>query len=96
MVPILITTDPVLLGFAQTSLADAGIEAVMADQYTSAIEGSIGVLPQRLLVAPATWHQARQVLADLGLEADLVAEDAAAAAQTAGFSPNSQTTIAKP
>lgn len=71
---IVITTDPVLLSFARSVLADAGIEAEVADQYTSSIEGSVGVLPRRLLVHEHNRAAARRALDDAGLGAELVAE----------------------
>ena len=69
---VLLTTDPVLLGFARVVLADSGITALLADQYTSAIEGSLGIFPRRLLVPADAWHRARRALEDAGLEAELV------------------------
>ena len=67
MRPIVITTDAVLLSFAKAILADARIEALELDQFTSAIEGSIGILPRRVLVAEADWTAARRILTEAGL-----------------------------
>ncbi len=67
------TTDPVLLGFAGAVLADSGISSVVADQFTSAIEGSLGIFPRRLLVAPDAWERAQRALRQAGLAAELVA-----------------------
>ena len=72
---ILITTDPVLLSFAGSVLSDAGIEAVVADQYTSSIEGSVGVLPRRLTVREDNWRAARAALDAAGLAGELVQND---------------------
>ena len=69
---VLTTTDPVLLGFAEVVLADAGIFALVADRFTSAIEGSMGIFPCRLLVPDDDWARARLVLAAAGLGAELV------------------------
>ena len=74
MRPLVFTTDPVLLGFARAVLADSGIDAVVADQYTSAVEGSVGIFPRRLLVLPEAWHRARRALEAAGLGAELVPE----------------------
>jgi Putative prokaryotic signal transducing protein len=70
MRPVLLTTDPVLLSFARAVLADSGIDVMIADQFTSAIEGSLGIFPRRLLVPDEAWHRARTALkqADLGHE----------------------------
>lgn len=40
-----------LLNYAQAVLAEAGIEAIVFDNHTSVMEGSLGVLPRRLMVA---------------------------------------------
>ncbi len=72
---ILITTDIVLMSFAKTVLEGAGIEATEADQYTSVIEGSVGVLPRRLMVADDTLPQARAALVAEGLGDNLVADE---------------------
>lgn len=51
MRPILKTNDPVLLSFARSLLADAGIESVVFDENASVMDGSLGILPRRLMVA---------------------------------------------
>lgn len=60
--------DPVLLSFVEALLRDAGIAAVIADANMSVLEGSIGILPRRILVEAERLEDARQVLreADLG------------------------------
>ena len=64
---VLVTSnDPVRLSFLTALLADAGIEAVMLDAHTSAIEGSIGAIPRRLMVATEDERRARQVLREAG------------------------------
>jgi Putative prokaryotic signal transducing protein len=69
---VLMTTDPVLLSFARTVLEDAGISAMVADQFTSAIEGSVGIFPRRLMVPSDAWDQARAALTEAGLARELV------------------------
>lgn len=65
---IIRSNDPVLMSYAQVLLRDAGMEAVVADQNMSVLEGSIGILPRRLLVASGDWQRAESVLieAELG------------------------------
>ena len=64
---VLVTSnDPVRLSFLTALLADAGIKAVMLDAHTSAIEGSIGAIPRRLMVATEDERRARQVLREAG------------------------------
>ncbi|HXA26600.1 MAG TPA: DUF2007 domain-containing protein [Acetobacteraceae bacterium] len=64
---VLVTSnDPVRLSFLTVLLADAGIAAVVLDAHTSAIEGSIGAIPRRLMVATEDEPRARRVLAEAG------------------------------
>ena len=62
------TNDPVLLSFAEALLRDAGIPTVLADSNMSIMEGSIGILPRRLLVETDSYEAACRVMreADLG------------------------------
>ena len=66
---IIRSNDPVLLGFAEVLLRDAGLEAVLMDQNMSVMEGSIGILQRRLMVAPDDLATARRVLIDSDLGA---------------------------
>ncbi len=61
-----ITNDPVRLSFLTALLADAGITAVTLDVHASAIEGSIGAIPRRLMVAADDEVRARRILAEAG------------------------------
>jgi hypothetical protein len=61
------TNDEVLLGFLQCLLDDAGIATVVLDRNMSALEGSIGILPRRLLVEDAQLERARRVLEEADL-----------------------------
>ncbi len=65
---IIRSNDPVLMSFVAVLLRDAGLTAILADQNMSVLEGSVGILPQRMLVAVDDWEQAARVLreADLG------------------------------
>jgi len=60
------SNDPVRLSFLTALLADAGIRAVVLDAHTSAIEGSIGAIPRRLMVATEDEQRARRVLQEAG------------------------------
>ena len=63
---ITITNDPVRLSFLASLLRDAGIEPILLDGHTSSMEGSIGALPRRLVVASEYATRARRVLAEAG------------------------------
>ena len=62
------TNDPVRLSFLRALLRDAGIECLVFDGFASSVEGSIGAIPRRLMVADDDAAQARAVLAEAGME----------------------------
>lgn len=63
---LLRTNDPVRLSFLTALLADARIESVILDMHTSVLEGSLGILPRRLMVPVDDWTRARYVLQSAG------------------------------
>jgi hypothetical protein len=63
MIELLRTNDLVLLTFASHVLGEAGISHVIFDSHMSVVEGSIGILPRRLMVDPDDVPAARRVLA---------------------------------
>ena len=65
---ILRSTDPTRIAFAEALLQGEGITAFVLDVHTSVLEGSIGILPRRLMVADRDAFMARAILADNGLE----------------------------
>ena len=65
------TNDVVVLSFAESLMKDAGIGCFIADQGMSILEGSLGLLPRRFLVSEDDEEDARQLLIDAGLEAEL-------------------------
>lgn len=71
---VLATNDPVLISFAQSVLNDEGIDLLVADQHMSVLEGSLGILPRRLLVAPADLFRARVALTTAGVERHLLSQ----------------------
>ncbi|MBW8282410.1 MAG: DUF2007 domain-containing protein [Rhizobium sp.] len=68
---IIRTNDAVLLSFAQSLMKDAGISCMIADQAMSILEGSLGMLPRRLLVESGRADEARTILTDAGLGDEL-------------------------
>jgi hypothetical protein len=66
---LLITNDPVLLGYVQVLLSDQDINALVFDQQSSVLEGSIGAFPCRLMVDGDDWTRAARVMKDAGLSA---------------------------
>ncbi|MBD8685784.1 MULTISPECIES: putative signal transducing protein [unclassified Rhizobium] len=65
------TNDAVLLSFSQSLMKDAGIQSLIADQGMSILEGSLGLLPRRLLVEEDRADEARCILVDAGLSDEL-------------------------
>lgn len=71
MIELLRSNDPVLISFAVALLKEAGIEHALFDQNMSVMEGSLGILPRRMLVDAGQIDEARRILAEAGLEAEL-------------------------
>jgi hypothetical protein len=69
------TNDIVLVSAVGALLDGANIHHLVLDQNMSIIEGSLGVLPRRILVHEDDVSEARQVLADAGLAHELRADD---------------------
>jgi hypothetical protein len=67
MRPVLKTNDPVQISFAEALLADAGIGHVLFDGEASVMDGSMGMLPRRLMVADEDFDHAVKILGG-GLE----------------------------
>lgn len=65
------TNNAVALSLAQTLLKDAEIMFLLADENMSILEGSIGLLPKRLLVDSDEVIRARRLMNDAGLGDEL-------------------------
>ncbi len=64
MKELLRSNDAVRLSWAEALLTAAGIEIVIADRHTSIVEGSIGAIQRRILVADEDLARARALLAE--------------------------------
>jgi hypothetical protein len=71
MLEILRSNDPVVISFAEALLKEAGIGHAIADQHMSIAEGTIGILPRRVLVDRSQYETARRILSEAGLEQEL-------------------------
>jgi hypothetical protein len=61
----------VLVSAVQALLEGAGIPHLLADQHMSVVEGSLGILPRRILVADEHAQAARTLLREAGLGHEL-------------------------
>ena len=65
------TNDAVLVSAVGALLDGAGIPHMVLDQNMSVLEGSLGILPRRILVPEERLRSARRVLTDAGLAHEL-------------------------
>jgi len=65
------TNNAVLISAIGALLDEAGIPYFLLDQNMSVLEGSIGILPRRVMVAAAHADAARTLLADAGFDREL-------------------------
>lgn len=56
------TNDMVLISWAEAILADLGIPCVVLDSHMSVVEGSLGILPRRLMVDREDFDAAQRGL----------------------------------
>lgn len=68
MKELLRTNDPTVIAFATALLEGEGIPAFAMDVHMSVLEGSIGILPRRLMVRDRDLFMARAVMRDNGIE----------------------------
>lgn len=71
---LLRSNDIVLISAIAALLDSAGIGHLVLDQHMSVMEGSIGLLPRRLLVEDDMEDRARALLEEAGFGAALVDE----------------------
>lgn len=71
MVELIRTNDVVLIGYAESLLRGAGFNVFVADNHTSVMEGSLGMIQRRILVVGDEEPGARRLLEDAGLGGEL-------------------------
>ena len=71
MKELLRSTDPTVIAFATALLDGEGIEAFDLDVHMSILDGSLGILPRRLMVRHADLFVARAVLKGNGIPTGL-------------------------
>ena len=65
------TNNAVLISAIEALLKEAGIPHVVLDQNMSVVEGSLGILPRRVMVASDHAEEARGLLTSAGLGGEL-------------------------
>ena len=70
MIEIVSSNDPVLISFVDTLLKDAGIAHSVIDTNMSVIDGSIGAIQNRVMVAEDRQDEARRLLLDAGVDVE--------------------------
>ncbi len=70
MVELLRTNDIVMISWLVALLRGEEIETFVLDTHTSVLEGSIGALPQRLMVGRENLVRARRILDDAEVDYD--------------------------
>ncbi len=68
MKEVLRTNDPTAISFAQALLTGEDIDCFVLDVHMSVLEGTIGIMPRRIMVADRDAFVASAVLRDNGLE----------------------------
>ena len=71
---LLQTTDPTVIAFAQALLEGGDIDSFVLDVHMSVFEGSLGILPRRLMVLERDWVEARSVIRANGIDEDYDAD----------------------
>ena len=68
---LLRSNDVVLLSLVEAILSDNGIGYFVADGFASAVDGSLGIIQRRVLIAGDELAQARRLLKDADLAHEL-------------------------
>ncbi|MGB3273430.1 MAG: DUF2007 domain-containing protein [Xanthobacteraceae bacterium] len=68
---LLRTNDAVTISAVGALLDGAGIPHLVLDQNMSIVEGSLGIIPRRIMVPEADWAAARRLIAEAGLAHEL-------------------------
>ena len=68
MKELLRTTDATVIAFATVLLDGEGIDVFPLDVHMSVLDGSLGILPRRLMVRDEDHAQALRVIRDNGIE----------------------------
>ena len=76
MIELMRTNDAVVISFVEALMRDAGIACFVADRNMSILDGSIGILPRRVMIDADEVERARRILTDAGIANELRSPDA--------------------
>jgi tRNA1(Val) A37 N6-methylase TrmN6 len=79
------SNDPVFISWLMAALDGAGIHALLLDQHMSIVEGSLGILPRRVLVAEDQLEAAKAIIEagpDQSVVEGIVVDDVATTADS--------------
>ncbi|MCP4073393.1 MAG: DUF2007 domain-containing protein [Hyphomicrobiales bacterium] len=65
------TNDLVLITLIEALLKEQSIDYIVLDQNMSVLEGSIGILPRRIMVVNDDFERARRILIDAEIGTEL-------------------------
>ncbi len=68
MKELLRSNDPTVIAYASALLAGEDIDCFQMDVHMSVLEGSIGIMPRRVMVADGDLFMARAILRDNDFE----------------------------
>ena len=71
MIELIRTNDAVVISFVEALMRDSGIGCFVADQNMSVLDGSVGILPRRVMVEAEKADAARRILRDAGIANEL-------------------------
>ena len=71
MKEIIRTNDPTVVSYVTHLLREAGVEAFVFDINASILDGSIGILPRRIMVTDEEYAKARTLVHGAGLAHEL-------------------------
>jgi hypothetical protein len=71
MIELVRTNDVVIISFVEALMRDAGIGCFVADQNMSVMDGSLGILPRRIMIDADRADEARRILTDAGIGGEM-------------------------
>ena len=71
MKEVMRTNNPTVISFVTHLLEEAGIKPFVLDSNVSILEGSIGIIPRRIMVGDVYLDEARKIIEGADLEYEL-------------------------